>query len=151
MVNLNNNSNNYDNKNSNFEKEDKEDINSKDNNSTKGKDYIIEKKIYKNNYNEIKTYDAESNKNNFEDINSDINSIINEKLSMTGRFIDDNNNINNENYNLNEHNTIDIKNFMDKNIIYKESRDKPIISKSEKMEDNNVVTTITTKTREIFT
>ena len=152
MVNLNNNSNNYyDNKNSNYEKEDKEDINSKDNNSNKGKDYIIEKKIYKKNYNEIKTYDAESNKNNIEDINSDINSIINEKLSMTGRFIDDNNNINSEKNSINAHNTIDIKNYMDKNIIYKESRDKPIISKSEKMEDNNVVTTITTKTREIFT
>ena len=152
MVNLNNNSNNYyDNKNSNYEKEDKEDINSKDNNSNKGKDYIIEKKIYKKNYNEIKTYDAESNKNNIEDINSDINSIINEKLSMTGRFLDDNNNINSEKNSINAHNTIDIKNYMDKNIIYKESRDKPIISKSEKMEDNNVVTTITTKTREIFT
>ena len=151
MVNLNNNSNNYDNKNSNFEKEDKEDINSKDNSSNKGKDYIIEKKIYKRNYNEIKTYDAESNKNNIEDINSDINSIINEKLSLTGRFIDDNNNLNSQNNNINDHNTIDIKNYMDKNIIYKESRDKPIISKSEKMEDNNVVTTITTKTREIFT
>ena len=152
MVNLNNNSNNYyDNKNSNYEKEDKEDINSKDNNFNKGKDYIIEKKIYKKNYNEIKTYDAESNKNNIEDINSDINSIINEKLSMTGRFLDDNNNINSEKNSINAHNTIDIKNYMDKNIIYKESRDKPIISKSEKMEDNNVVTTITTKTREIFT
>ena len=152
MVNLNNNSNScYGGKNSNYEKEDKEDINSKDNNSNKGKDYIIEKKIYKKNYNEIKTYDAESNKNNIEDINSDINSIINEKLSMTGRFIDDNNNINSEKNSINAHNTIDIKNYMDKNIIYKESRDKPIISKSEKMEDNNVVTTITTKTREIFT
>ena len=41
-----------------------------------------------------------------EDINSDVNSIINEKLSMTGRFIDDNNNINIENNNINEHNTI---------------------------------------------
>ena len=151
MVNLNNNSNNYDNKYSNYDKDDKEDINNKESNSSKGKDYIIEKKIYKKNCNEIKTYDAESNKNNIDDINSDINSIINEKLSMTGRFIDDNNNINSDNNNLNENNTIDIKNYMDKNIIYKESRDKPIISKSEKMEDNNVVTTITTKTREIFT
>ena len=150
MVNLKNNTSNYDNKNSNYNKEDKEDINNKDSKSNKGKDYIIEKKIYKKNYNEIKTYDAESIKNNNEEINSDINSVINEKLSMTGRFIDDNNKSNNQS-NLNENNTIDIKNYMDKNIIYKESRDKPIISKSEKMEDNNVVTTITTKTREIFT
>ena len=146
---------------SNFENENfnngKEEINKKDNNG-KDKQYKIEKTVYKKNYNETTYYNAENikeNKNNKDEINKDIssnnNNNINERLSLTGRFIEDNSNLNLEDNNLNNKKTIDIKNYMDKNIIYKESKDEPIISKSEKMEDNNIVTTITTKTREIFT
>ena len=74
----------------------------------------------------------------------------NDKLSITGRFIDDNNNLE-DNNNMISNDMSDIKNYMDKNIIYKESKDRPVISKQEKMEGNNIITTITTKTREIYT
>ena len=80
------------------------------------------------------------------------NNNSNDKLSMTGKFIDDNNDmdVNNNNLDVNN-NKIDITNYMDKNTTYIESKEKPIISKEEKIENNNIITTITTKTRKMYT
>ena len=136
----------------------KEEVNNKTYNNIE-KDYIIEKKSYLKKFDEVKTYtNAEGkNENNINDkndisSNNNLNSI--DKLSITAKFIDDNN-INNNNLesnnNLKSNDTVDIKNYMDKNITYKESKDKPIISKREKMDGSNIITTITTKTREIYT
>ena len=44
----------------------------------------------------------------------------------------------------------ELKNFMDENVLYKESKEKPIISKIEKFEGNSVITTIITKTKKIY-
>ena len=117
------------------------------------KDYKIEKTSYIKKYNEITTYNNLQNEkqginNKKEEMSNNLNS--NDKLSITGRFIDDNNNLE-DNNNMISNDMSDIKNYMDKNIIYKESKDRPVISKQEKMEGNNIITTITTKTREIYT
>jgi hypothetical protein len=127
----------------------KENIDDKDCANNKG-DFRIEKTKYsrKNveittNYNIYNKSLGNNNKNNGEKNNKSLR----DKLSVTGKFIEENN-INDNN---NNDDVVDIKNFMDKNIIYKESKDKPIISKSEKMEDKNIITTITTETREIYT
>ena len=137
--------------NTNFSNEREE--NNKIQNINKEKEFIIEKKSYIKKYNEIRTYNAENakieNNSNLPKENSNLNS--QEKLSITGKFIEENNNNNGNNNNLKSTDTIDIKNYMDKNTIYKESKDKPIISKTEKIEDNNIITTITTKTRKIYT
>ena len=135
----------------------KEEMNNKSYNNIE-KDYIIEKKSYLKKYDEVKTYtNAENgkNENNINDKNdissNNLNSI--DKLSITGKFIDDNNINNNleSNNNLKSNDTVDIKNYMDKNITYKESNDKPVVSKKEKMDGGNIITTITTKTRKIYT
>ena len=40
---------------------------------------------------------------------------------------------------------------MDENICYRETKENPIISKTEKIEGNSVVTTIITRTKKIYT
>ena len=130
--------------NTNFSNEKEENINKQNNN--KEKEYIIEKTSYIKKYNEISTY-KNVNENGKKGKNSNLNS--NEKLSETGKFNEENNNENNNNLKSTE--TIDFKNYMDKNTVYKESKDIPIISKTEKLEGNNIITTIVTKTRKIYT
>ena len=68
----------------------------------------------------------------------------NELLMKTGRFVDID--LSNSNEAMGE-----IKKLMDENIYYKESSEKPIISKTEKIEGNSVITTIITRTKKIYT
>ena len=79
------------------------------------------------------------NENNEEQINKN-----NDKLMKTGRFVDIDVMKSNEEIS-------DIKNYMDENIYYKESKENPIISKTEKIEGNSIVTTIITRTKKIYT
>ena len=76
--------------------------------------------------------------------NDEQNNQINDGFMKTGRFIDVDVIKSNEDI-------ADIKNYMDENILYKESKEKPIISKIEKIEGNSVITTIITKTKKIYT
>ena len=69
---------------------------------------------------------------------------INNKLMTTGRFADNDYINNNEMIG-------DIKDYMDEKVSYKESKEKPIISKIEKIEGNSVITTIITRTKKIYT
>ena len=116
----------------------------------KDKEYKIEKTSYIKKYNETTTYRMGNMQKNINNSNNNINSI--DKLSITGKFIDESNVVDNTNNpNLKSNDTVDIKNFMDKNIIYSESKEKPIVSKKEKMDNNNIVTTIITKSRKIYT
>ena len=120
----------------------------------KEKEYKIEKTSYIKKYDEITTYNMENTQNNINNTKNTLNSI--DKLSVTGKFIEENNSVdnansNNNNPNLKSNDSVDIKNFMDKNITYNELKDKPIISKREKMDNNNLITTIITKTRKIYT
>ena len=72
------------------------------------------------------------NENNEEQMNKN-----NDKLMKTGRFVDIDVMKSNEEIS-------DIKNYMDENIYYKESKENPIISKTEKIEGNSIITTIIT-------
>ena len=69
---------------------------------------------------------------------------INNNLMKTGRFVD--NDLINNNEIMG-----DIKNYMDENVSYMELKEKPIISKIEKIEGNSVITTIITRTKKIYT
>ena len=69
---------------------------------------------------------------------------IDNKLMKTGRFVDLDFIKNNEEID-------ELKNFMDENICYRETKENPIISKTEKIEGNSVVTTIITRTKKIYT
>ena len=131
--------------------------NEKEDKTNKGnineKNYKIEKTSHIKKYDETLIYNGENGQNqkfisDQSSINNNLNS--NEKLSLTGKFVEENNNTESNN-NLKSNESIDIKNFMNKNIVYNESKEKPIISKRETMDENNVVTTITTKTRKIYT
>ena len=62
----------------------------------------------------------------------------------TGRFVDID--LTNSNEAMGE-----IKKLMDENVYYKESSEKPIISKTEKFEGNSVITTIITRSKKIYT
>ena len=69
---------------------------------------------------------------------------LNNNLMKTGRFVDDEL--------INNTEIIgDIKNYMDKNVSYKELNEQPIISKIEKIEGNSIITTIITRTKKIYT
>ena len=67
----------------------------------------------------------------------------NDKLMKTGRFV-------NVDVIKSNEEIAELKNFMDENVLYKESKEKPIISKIEKFEGNSVITTIITKTKKIY-
>ena len=121
---------------------------SKETTKNKEREYKIEKTSYIKKYNETITYNAGKGQNK-KNSNNNINS--NEKLSITGKFIEENNIVDNNNPNLKSNDTVDIKNFMDKNVKYNESKEKAIISKKEKMDISNIVTTIITKTSKIYT
>jgi len=133
----------------------KEEVHSKENYNEKDgkkKEYKIEKTSYIKKNNEISTYNAKDldiDKDKKEKINNNINN-TNSNDIITGKLIDENN-INNDNKKNKINDSVDIKDYMDKNITYEESVEKPIISRKERMEDNNIVTTITTKTRKIYT
>ena len=133
-----------------FIKNEKENTSNIKENGNNDKNYKIEKTTYIKKYNETSKYNAENmdihkNKDKINNINNNINS--NEKLSITGKF--------SENHSMDNGNklkdSVDIRDYMDKNITYKESNEKPIVSKTEKIENNNIVTTITTQTRKIYT
>ena len=68
----------------------------------------------------------------------------NDKLMKTGRFVDIDVMKSNEEIS-------DLKNYMDNNIYYKELKEKPIISKTEKVEGNSIITTIITRTKKVYT
>ena len=80
-----------------------------------------------------------NNEKNEEQINKS-----NDKMMKTGRFVD---------IDLINSNEImpDIKNYMDDNTFYQESKEKPIISKTEKIEGNSIITTIITRTKKVYT
>jgi len=80
-----------------------------------------------------------NNEKNEEQINKS-----NDKMMKTGRFVD---------IDLINSNEImpDIKNYIDDNTFYQESKEKPIISKTEKIEGNSIITTIITRTKKVYT
>ena len=98
----------------------------------------IDNKQYNNNkqkYNERIKYKMENSERKKIN-NTNLNS--NENLSITGKFSEEINNNINDNNNINNNNN-NIKNLIDKNknITYKESKEKQIISKNEKIDNNN--------------
>ena len=121
-------------------------------NNTNNKSFIDDSSSPKSNIfnNNIKSNEDIINKENTNIINQ--NKVVNEKkeeeidnkLIKTGRFVDLDFIKNNEEID-------EIKNYMDENIYYKETKENPIISKIEKIEGNSVVTTIITKTKKIYT
>ena len=121
-------------------------------NNTNNKSFIDDSSSPKSNIfnNNIKSNEDIINKENTNIIIQ--NKVVNEKkeeeidnkLIKTGRFVDLDFIKNNEEID-------EIKNYMDENIYYKETKENPIISKIEKIEGNSVVTTIITKTKKIYT
>ena len=91
-----------------------------------------------------------NNQNNIfnERIEKSLDKKINNTQIMQKGGYEDFNNITEINFNnIGE----DIRNYMDENMIYKESNEKPKISKTEKLEGNSVVTTIITQTKKVYT
>ena len=102
------------------------------------------------NYNNLQN---EKNENKYEGKNNNINNIVsNEKLSITGRFVEENK-ITEEsnNNNLKGNDITDLKKNIYKNIIYKGPKNKHITSKSEIMDYKNIIVDKTTKKNEINT
>ena len=114
-------------------------------------DYSSSPKSNNTNNNNIKSNEEIINNENTNIINQ--NKVVNNekndeeidnKLMKTGRFVDLDFIKNNEEID-------ELKNFMDENICYRETKENPIISKTEKIEGNSVVTTIITRTKKIYT
>ena len=121
----------------------KKDVNNDDNNNlniyeftSKGFDNTKNKSNYMKKYNELikVTYENKSMLDSNKDSPHD-------KLSITGRFQDENN----------DYKDYDVRSALNKEINYNIGKEEKIISKTEKIEGNNLVTTIVTKTKEIYT
>jgi len=119
-------------------------------NNNNGKEYVVENTIYNKNN---KAYNSKDNKDK---MNNDINLSANykdknDKLSLTGRFIEETNNINNvENNNiLKNQEKLDILNDSNKIINNEYKKEQPIISKSVKFEKNRTVNSVKANKREL--
>ena len=119
-------------------------------NNNNGKECVVEKTIYNKNN---KAYNSKKNKDK---MNNDINLSLsykdkNDKLSLTGRFIEETNNINNvENNNiLKNQEKLDIQNDSNKIINNEYKKEQPTISKSVKFEKNRTVNSVKANKREL--
>ena len=116
----------------------------------KGKEYVVENALYDKKYdlcNSRKNID-----NEFNDINLNINlKDKNEKISLTGRFVEDVNHLNNEENNnfLKNQDKLDTPSDPNTNIINEYKREQASISKSVKFEDNRIANSIKINKREI--
>jgi len=119
-------------------------------NNNNGKECILEKNIYN------KNNDSYNSKKNNDNVNNDINININnkdknDKLSLTGRFIEETSNLKNGEKNniFKSQEKLFIQNDRNKNIINEFKKEKPNISKSVKFEENRIINSVKTNKREI--